>query len=59
MLIWHDIILIFWIQRLVVRWHVDLIVGKRVAAEILEEVGVSGRCEVDVGVVGVFRLWRG
>jgi len=48
MLVGHYIIFVFWIDGLVVRRHVDLVVGKLVFAEVLEEVGVSGTVEVDV-----------
>ena len=56
MLIRHYIVLIFWVQGLIVRRHVDLVIGKCVAAEVFEEIGMPGGCEVNVGVIGVFRL---
>jgi hypothetical protein len=51
------IVLIFRIQRLVVGWHVDFIVGELVFAEVFEEVCIAATREMDVGVVGVFGLW--
>lgn len=50
MLIGNNIILIFWIQWLIVGRDIDVVVGELVAAEVLEEVGVAGGREVDVGV---------
>jgi len=54
MLVGNYIIFIFWIDRLVVRRHIDFVVGELVFAEVFEEVGVAGAVEVDVGVGGVF-----
>jgi hypothetical protein len=56
MLVRHYIVFIFWIDRLVVRRDVDLVVWELVFAEVFEEVRVTGPVEVDVGVGGVFRL---
>ena len=57
MLVWHYIILIFWIRWLVLRRDVDEFFGKVWGAvEFFEEVGVAGRGEVDVGVGGIFGL---
>jgi hypothetical protein len=56
MLIWHNIILVFWIKRLIMGRDVDLVVWKLVFAEVFEEVSISGSVEVHVGVVGVFGL---
>jgi hypothetical protein len=49
-LIRNYIIFIFWVDGLVMRRNVDLIVGQLVFTEVLEEVGVSCAIEVDVGV---------
>jgi hypothetical protein len=56
MLIRNYIILVFWIDRLVVRRNVDLVIWELVFAEIFEEVGVKQVVEVYVSVVGVFGL---
>jgi len=61
MLVWHYIVLIFRIQRLVVRWYVDLVVWEFVLAEVFKEVCVSRPVEVHVSMVGVFghlmKIW--
>jgi hypothetical protein len=59
MLVWHHIILVFGVQRLVLRRDVDLVVGQLGGAEVFEEVDGARMVEVDVGVVGIFGLWRG
>lgn len=61
MLIGHDIVLVFRVDGLVVRRHVDFVIRQpRVwRAEVLEEVRVPRCVEVDVGVAGVLVLWRG
>jgi hypothetical protein len=56
MLVWNYIILVFWVERLVVRWYIDFIVWELVLTELLEEICVSRSIEVDVIVIGVFRL---
>ncbi len=55
-LIGHYIILVFWVDGLVVRWHVDVVVGQLAAAEILEQVCVAGAMVVQVRVAAVFIL---
>jgi hypothetical protein len=55
-LAWYHVVFIFWVEWLIVRWNVDLIIREFVFAEVFEEVGVSGTIEMDVVVVGVFRL---
>jgi hypothetical protein len=59
MLIRHYIVLVFRIERLVVRRDVDLVIWQLVFAEVLEEVCVPGSVEVHVSVVGVFGLYGG
>lgn len=54
MLVRHYVVFVFGIERLVLRRHVDLVVGQFVLAEVFEEIGVAGAREVDVGVGGVF-----
>lgn len=56
MLVWHNIVFVFWVQRLVLRRDVDLVVWEFIAAEIFEEIGVSRGEEVNVGVVAVLGL---
>jgi hypothetical protein len=53
-LIRHYIVLILRIDRLVMRRHVDLIVGQFVFAEVFEEIRVAGPVEVDVRVGRIF-----
>lgn len=55
-MVWNYIILVLGVDGLVVRRDVDLIVGEFVLAEVLEEVCVSRPVEVNVCVIGVFRL---
>lgn len=47
-LIRHDVILVFGIDGLMLRGHVDFIVGEPIAAEVLEEVGVVRGAQMDV-----------
>ncbi|KAE8450903.1 hypothetical protein EG329_005343 [Mollisiaceae sp. DMI_Dod_QoI] len=47
MLIWHYIVFVFWVDGLVVRRDVDLVIRQLVFAEVFKEVGVSGAVEVD------------
>lgn len=55
MLVWNDVIFVFGIRWLEVRGNVDRFMGEmRGTGEFLEEVGVAGLGEVDVGVGGVF-----
>lgn len=56
MLIGHHVVLVLWIYGLQVRRHVNLVVWEAVLAEVVEEVGVAGAVEVDLGVAGVFVL---
>ncbi len=58
-LVGHDVVLVFGVNGLVVRGHVDLVVGQLVLAEVLEEVGVAWPLHVDVCVASVFILERG
>jgi hypothetical protein len=53
-LIRNYIVFIFWVDRLVVRRHVNVVVGQLVLAEVFEEISVPGPVEVDVGVGGIF-----
>lgn len=46
MLVWDYIVFVFGIDGLVVRRHVDLVVGQLVFAEVFEKVRVSGAVEV-------------
>ena len=50
-LVWHYIVLVFWVDRLVMRGNIDFVVGQLVFAEIFEEVRVPRAVEVHVGVV--------
>jgi len=56
MLIRNYIILIFWVQRLVLRRYVDFIIWELVFAEVFEKICMAGSGEVDVGVGGISRL---
>lgn len=56
MLVGDNIVFIFWVQRLVLSRHKDLVIWQLVLAEILEEVGIPRAVEVYIRVVGVFRL---
>lgn len=57
MLVRHYIVFVFWIRRLVLGWDVDEFVGEvRGAVEFFEDVGVTARMQVDVGVGAVFGL---
>jgi len=51
MLIWYNIVFVFWVQWLILRRHIDLVVGKLVFAEVFEEICVSRTVEVDICVV--------
>ena len=55
-LVWHDIVLVFWIYGLVVRRDVDFVTFELGGTKVFKEVGVPGAGEVDVGVLHVFRL---
>jgi hypothetical protein len=55
-LVGDNIVFIFWIQRLVLGRHKDLVIWQLVLAEILEEVSIPRAVEVYIRVVGVFRL---
>jgi len=59
MLIRNHIILIFRIDGLILGSYIDLVVGKFVFTEILEEICISRTCEVYVGKIRVFRLEMG
>jgi hypothetical protein len=50
------IVFVFRVDRLVMGRDVDFIVWKFVFAKVLEQVCISRAIEMDVGVVGVFRL---
>lgn len=56
MLVGHHVVLVLRVDGLVLGLHEYLVAGQLVAAEVLEEVGVAGAVEVDVGVGGVFVL---
>ena len=55
-LVRHHVILVLGVDGLVLGFDVDLVVGKPVFAEVLEEVGVARAMHVDVGVGRVFVL---
>lgn len=59
MLVRDYIVLVLGVNGLVVRRHIDLIIGELVPAEVLKEIGISRAVEVDVGVVGIFGLGIG
>jgi hypothetical protein len=52
MLVWNDVVFVFWIQRLKMRWDVDLF-GCELRhvrmCERFEEIGVVREVEVQVG----------
>jgi hypothetical protein len=56
MLVGHDIILVFRVQRLVLRRNEDFLWLKVRAGELFEEVGDARGVEVEVGGVGVAGL---
>jgi hypothetical protein len=47
---YHYIILVFGIDRLIVRRYVNLIVGQLVFTEVFKEICVSWTVEMDVGI---------
>jgi hypothetical protein len=57
-LVRHDVVLVLGVERLEVLRDQDVVVGQLVRGlrEVLEEVGVVRRMEVEVGCVGVARL---
>jgi len=48
-LVGDHVVLIFRVNGLVLRGNVDVVVGKLVAAEVLEDVRIAAGAEVDVG----------
>ena len=56
MLVGHHVVLIFRVYGLVLGFDENFVAGELVAAEVLEEVGIAGAVEVDVGVGGVLVL---
>jgi hypothetical protein len=56
MLIWHYIVLIFRVERLVVWGDIYLIIWQLVLTEVFKKVCVPRPVEVHVSVVGVSRL---
>ena len=56
MLVRHNIIFIFGIQRLVVRWHVDFFWGKVGSVEFFEKVGNTWGRKMEVSAGGVAGL---
>ena len=57
-LVWNDVILVFWVERLILLWDKDIIWCDFLLAEVVEEVGVALLVEVHVCVLHVFRLGR-
>lgn len=61
-LVGHDVVLILGVDGLVVRRHVDVVVGQLILAEVLEEIRVARPLHVYVRVAPVFVLvgvgWR-
>jgi hypothetical protein len=57
MLVRDYVVFVFGVERLVVRWDIDLVIWELVLAEVFEEVCVPETVEVHVGVVGVFGLY--
>lgn len=55
-LVGHDVVLVLWVHRLVVRGHVDVVGGEAVLGKGLEEVGVARAMQVERGEVGVLVL---
>lgn len=55
-LVGDDVVLVFWVDRLVLRRHVDFFRQQRRPCEVFEEVGVARVREVDVGAGGVAGL---
>jgi hypothetical protein len=58
-LIGHYVVLVFRVDGLQVRRHVDVVGGQLVLAKVLEQVGVARLLHVDVGEGGVFVLLGG
>lgn len=58
-LVRHDVVFVFGVQRLEMLWYKDFLVGQLVVGlgEVLEEVGVVRGVEVEVRRIGVARLW--
>jgi uncharacterized protein YlxW (UPF0749 family) len=55
-LIRNDIVLIFGVDRPVLRRDVNLIIGELVLAEVIEEICVAGAMHVHIGEARVFVL---
>lgn len=51
MLIWHYVVLVFWVGGLVVGWDVDLVVRQLVFAEVFKEICIARAVEVHIGVI--------
>ena len=56
MLIWHDVVLVVWVDGLMLRCHEDLFGGKLYATEVFQKVSVMGCMQVEGGEAGVTRL---
>lgn len=56
MLVWHNIVFVVGIERLMLWRDIDLLCGHLDACKVLEQVGVVGGMEVEVGEGGVARL---
>lgn len=62
MLVRNNIVFVFWIQRLMLWWDIDLFLRQLNTRELLEQIGVVRFVEVNVGVRTVaglekFRIW--
>jgi len=60
-LVGHDVVFVFRVERLKVLRDEDVFVGELVAGfgKVLEKVGVVGGMEMEVGCVGIARLLVG
>lgn len=56
MLIRHYVVLILGVNRLVMWWHIDIVIWQFIFAKVFEEVCISSSIKVDIGVATVFRL---
>lgn len=51
MLIWHYVVFIFWIDRLVMGWHINLVIWQLVFAEVFQEICIARTVEVNIGII--------
>ena len=50
MLVWYNVIFIFWVQRLMLWGHIDFFWFQMCSSEVLEQIGVMCFVEMDIVV---------